>query len=612
MALREIIEPFFVGPGGQRMSAEQIARQRQIASALMQQGMDFSPVGHWTQGLARVANAAAGAFKDYRAGKAEAQNAAESSNRIARALGGFGGQDASTAFPAAPAASSSAAPTMDYASSRVAQAHNPQGSEIAAGLVKRGLPQHVADAFVMNMKDESGLNPGINEANPVVPGSRGGFGLSQWTGPRRQNLEAFAAQRGVAPSDTNAQLDFLMSELQGPERSAYDAIMAAPDTGSAAAAIVNKFLRPAEQHRASREARYLRSGGGGSQIASALLPEMAGNVSSPVRVAQAGGINPAILEMLSSPYATSQERNIAGILLQQQMQQSDPMRALEMQKMQMEMDALRNPRPEYDFMSGRDGAIFRTDKRSGQMQQLYGGKPDQPSDVKEYEYARQQGYQGSFIDFQMAQKKAGASQVNIDQKTEGAFDKKLAEGQAEAFNTMATEGMDARADIGIINELDGLLQGQGGAMTGLQGWLAQKGVDVGDATSDLQAAQALINKLVPTQRQAGSGSMSDRDVELFTRSLPNLFNTPQGNQKIIGVMRGMAEYKQAQGDIADQVMTGEISRQEARRMLRDLPNPLSEFRSSEKQSSSQAGTPPQGVDSSDWEFMTPEERKLFQ
>ena len=38
--------------------------------------------------------------------------------------------------------------------------------------------EHVADGFVMNFKDESGLNPGINEQNPIVPGSRGGFGLA--------------------------------------------------------------------------------------------------------------------------------------------------------------------------------------------------------------------------------------------------------------------------------------------------------------------------------------------------------------------------------------------------------------------------------------------------
>lgn len=130
------------------------------------------------------------------------------------------------------------------------------------GLIDRGMPEHVADAFVMNFRDESGLNPGINEAAPLVPGSRGGFGLSQWTGPRRRNLEAFAQQRGAPVADPDLQLDFLMQELNGPEKAAWQAIQQAPDAPTAAAAIVNKFLRPAEEHRARREAKYLGGQGG--------------------------------------------------------------------------------------------------------------------------------------------------------------------------------------------------------------------------------------------------------------------------------------------------------------------------------------------------------------
>lgn len=59
-----------------------------------------------------------------------------------------------------------------------------------------------------------------------------------------------------------------MSELQGPEAKAYQTIAAAPNTGSAAAAIVNQFLRPAEEHRAARERRYLATGGDPVQVAS--------------------------------------------------------------------------------------------------------------------------------------------------------------------------------------------------------------------------------------------------------------------------------------------------------------------------------------------------------
>ena len=126
-----------------------------------------------------------------------------------------------------------------------------------AGLVERGVPSHIAQAFVVNAQDESGLNPGINEAAPIVPGSRGGYGLMQWTGPRRRALEAFAADRGASVSDPNVQMDYLLTELHGPESRAWSRISAAQTPEEAAAAIVNDFLRPAESHRARRERNYL-------------------------------------------------------------------------------------------------------------------------------------------------------------------------------------------------------------------------------------------------------------------------------------------------------------------------------------------------------------------
>jgi hypothetical protein len=112
------------------------------------------------------------------------------------------------------------------------------------GLVRRGIPEHIARAFTAEAKSEAGLDPGINEQNPTVPGARGGFGLMQWTGPRRRQLEAFAAERGVAPADPDLQMDFLVMELQGPESRAWQSIQSAGDTVSAARAITDTFLRP--------------------------------------------------------------------------------------------------------------------------------------------------------------------------------------------------------------------------------------------------------------------------------------------------------------------------------------------------------------------------------
>lgn len=131
---------------------------------------------------------------------------------------------------------------------------------IREGLIKRGLPAYAADAFVLNMRDESELNPGINERKPKVPGSRGGYGLNQWTGIRRRQYEKFARSRGAPLDDVDTQLDFTIAELHGPEKRAFKRIMAARDAPTAAAMIVRDYLRPDEQHRERRAAKYLRGG----------------------------------------------------------------------------------------------------------------------------------------------------------------------------------------------------------------------------------------------------------------------------------------------------------------------------------------------------------------
>lgn len=158
------------------------------------------------------------------------------------------------------------------------------------GLIRRGMAPHHAEAFVINGDDESNLDPNINEASPIVPGSRGGFGIMQWTGPRRKALETYAAERGAPVGDADLQMDFLMQELQGPEREAAATIFAAPDVGTAAAAVVNKFLRPAEEHRARREAKYL----GGDLTASS----MGGEAFIPTMLREADG---ALTARLYSP-----------------------------------------------------------------------------------------------------------------------------------------------------------------------------------------------------------------------------------------------------------------------------------------------------------------------
>lgn len=146
--------------------------------------------------------------------------------------------------------------------------------EIIAGLLARGVSLPVAQGIVANMKAESNLQPGINEISPVVPGSRGGFGLNQWTGPRRVAYEQFAAARGAPLDDLQTQLDFTMYELQGPERAAYAALQGVQDPIEAARIYSEQFLRPGIPNMARRL-------GYAADIAGMPLPDMPMSMGRP-------------------------------------------------------------------------------------------------------------------------------------------------------------------------------------------------------------------------------------------------------------------------------------------------------------------------------------------
>jgi len=404
---------------------------------------------------------------------------------------------------------------------------NPQGreAEIRAGLIERGMAPHIADGFLMNFKDESGLDPGINEAAPIVPGSRGGFGLAQWTGPRRVALEKFAAARGAAPSDANVQLDFLMTELQGPESRAARNILAAPDAGSAAAAIATDFLRPAPEHLERRVAEYTGMNPGASI--------------------------PAIMEIMADPYAPQGDKMVLGALLEQQlaqMQPPDPMQALDMEYKRAQIEQMRAPQ-----VAGPP-----------QVETFYDEATGQP-------YKAQWDGQG-WVPVGGVQAADGPLvEVNTGG---GKFEEAFAKGDADTVATVYNSGLAATRNLGRIDQLESLLNasptGAGAALAQIAG---EWGINT-EGLDQIQAAQAVINSLVPEQRQPGSGPMSDADLALFKQSLPRIILQPGGNQTIINTMRGIAQYDAEGAAIVQRLRSGEIDRPTAFKLLQDRKNPL--------------------------------------
>lgn len=167
---------------------------------------------------------------------------------------------------------------------------------------------------------------------------------------------------------------------------------------------------------------------------------------------------------------------------------------------------------------------------------------------------------------------------NIVGAGETEFAKKAGAEAATQFSTIANQGTAAsRALVELENleaNLSGVDTGGGAAFKAFLGGygIATEGLD------EIQAAQATINRLVPQQRPPGSGTMSDADLALFKASLPALINQPGGNQIIIETIRAINEYDVAASIIAGQALDGEITQAEARKRLRELPNPLADFK----------------------------------
>ena len=171
----------------------------------------------------------------------------------------------------------------------------------------------------------------------------------------------------------------------------------------------------------------------------------------------------------------------------------------------------------------------------------------------------------------------GGPNIQIDQRATGEFEDAFAKGDAATISDVSAAGMQAIRNIGRIDELDRLLQS---APTGAQGYLksvaGQYGINT-EGLDDIQAATALINSLVPEQRQPGSGPMSDADLELFKQSLPRIINQPGGNAQIISTMRAIADYDAQGAEIVQRLRAGEIDRPMAFQLLQGRTNPLSTF-----------------------------------
>lgn len=84
----------------------------------------------------------------------------------------------------------------------------------------------------------------LQEVAPVVPGSRGGWGLAQWTGPRRVAMEAWCRAQGLDPASEAANEGYLRLELTTVESEALAALKRTTTLEEATESFCRHFERP--------------------------------------------------------------------------------------------------------------------------------------------------------------------------------------------------------------------------------------------------------------------------------------------------------------------------------------------------------------------------------
>lgn len=215
------------------------------------------------------------------------------------------------------------------------------------------------------------------------------------------------------------------------------------------------------------------------------------------------------------------------------------------------------------------------------VSQLQGDKPT--DDIKEYNLAKKQGFGGSFFDFKTGLKKAGAVNVTTNiEKPELAFDTEAGKLQAKRFDELAADGQTAKQMVSDIKTLTDLGKNIGtGKSAEFKATIGPYAESLGikiDKLDDIQAYEAVVNRIAPNLRVKGSGAQSDLELKNFLKSLPSLGNTPGGNEIASSVLTGLQENKVRAAEIASKAMTKEISRSEAEKQLRELPDPMSGYR----------------------------------
>lgn len=177
--------------------------------------------------------------------------------------------------------------------------------------------------------------------------------------------------------------------------------------------------------------------------------------------------------------------------------------------------------------------------------------------IRNYKFAQQNGYTGSFVDF----KKISTPQTNVNVAVTGEKEmfkergKEAVKAEGAAFSAMNAAG-DVRAIVDVLKPYRGgpLDQFQASIGAYLPGTPANK------LATAAQLADSIRQRLAPTIRVEGSGATSDFEARSYLNAIPSLMNTAEGRELMAVYAERFANRAAAAADIrAKMVSEGNFS-----------------------------------------------------
>lgn len=308
---------------------------------------------------------------------------------------------------------------------------------------------------------------------------------------------------------------------------------------------------PAQQMTQPRQAQTTTGGQSQSVFQQLLSPEVAFPVAAALMGQQGNGANfanafgqlgPALKDNKTFKYLQQHDPELADAM------RNGLLDAKDAYGLMLKKREAQAPNYRYDTI---DGSLVRTDTHGGASNVVYRGEGARPMNPQERQYWGIGADDNRPYVMDGGKPRAlGGQNISVNMSGEKAYDSAVGGGYGKRFLGLQDEAQGAQKALNTLQVMEGAMSDPG----------FYSGVGSGSVMQLKRAAQALgmnadgvdsIETFNAMSKQSALDSMggslgtgfSNADRDFVIDQVPNLANTPEGNQALVGIQRSIAQRK---------------------------------------------------------------------